>query len=41
MACLKDDPPTQVSAFIEPVMAVWREEKLWEYMLPMDVELIL
>jgi hypothetical protein len=41
MACLKDDPPTQVSAFIEPVMAVWWEEKLREYMLPMDVDLIL
>jgi hypothetical protein len=41
MACLKEDPPTQVSAFIEPVMAIWREEKLREYMLPMDVELIL
>jgi hypothetical protein len=41
MACLKADPPARVSDFIEPMMAKWKEEKLREFMQPMDVEIIL
>jgi hypothetical protein len=41
VACLKADPLARVSDFIEPMMAKWKEEKLREFMQPMDVEIIL
>jgi hypothetical protein len=41
LACLAANPPSHVSEFIDQSSATWMEEKLRQYMLPMDVELIL
>jgi hypothetical protein len=41
LACLKDDPPAWVIEFIDASTATWNEIKLREFMLPMDVEVIL
>jgi hypothetical protein len=41
LACLAGEPPLKVADFIDATTATWDEEKLREWMLPMDVEIIL
>jgi hypothetical protein len=41
IACIKSGAPLRVSEFIELTMAAWKEDKLREFLLPMDVDLIL
>jgi hypothetical protein len=41
VACLTVKSPSHVLEFIDRGTTTWKEEKLQQYMLPMDVELIL
>jgi hypothetical protein len=41
IACIADEPPSRVADFIAAESATWNEEKLRQYMLPMDVETVL
>jgi ABC-type glycerol-3-phosphate transport system substrate-binding protein len=41
LACLKSEPPAKVADFIDATTASWKEDKLRQYMLPIDVETIL
>jgi hypothetical protein len=41
LACLAADLLARVSEFIDPDNGSWREEKLRQFLLPMDVEVIM
>jgi hypothetical protein len=40
VACPKEDPPSQVSYFIDSVSATWNEQRLRECFVQMDIEVI-
>ena len=40
LACLVDDPPESVAEFIDTCTASWNDEKLRQYFLSMDVDII-
>jgi hypothetical protein len=40
LACLAAEPPRRVADFIDTTIVTWREEKLREFLLPIDVDII-
>lgn len=40
VTCLAADPPMRVSEFINSAMATWDVEKLGQFFIPMDIEII-
>ena len=40
LACCTDDPPMQVSEYIDNTSCTWRDDRLQQFFLPMDIEVI-
>jgi hypothetical protein len=40
ISCLKRDPPSTVADFIDHTSAMWKNDRLQEFFLPLDIEVI-